>query len=296
MYAITGATGNTGRIAAEILLTAGKKVRAIGRDPKKLDALKEKGAEVFVGSLEDAAAMTRALAGCDAVYAMIPPNPAAAKDFRGYQNRVAKSLVTAIRDAGVKNVVALSSVGGELSEGNGPVSGLHDFENHLRSLGNANVLALRTGYFMENHFASIGLMKSMNIIGGALKATVRVPMIATRDIGAYAARRLLALDFKGYSHVDIYGPHELSMTDVAKTLGAAIGNPDLPYVECSYDDAISGMVSMGLPREMAASYVDLARASNEGRLRHQQPRTPETTLPTTLEEFSKIFAAVYHNA
>ncbi|MDD5087731.1 MAG: NAD(P)H-binding protein, partial [bacterium] len=252
--------------------------------------------DVFVGSLEDAAAMTRAFAGCRAVYAMIPPNPAAARDFRGYQNRVATTLVTAIRNAGVNYVVALSSMGAELSEGNGPVSGLHDFESHLSELATANVLALRPGYFMENQIGSIGLIKSMNILGSPVKADIKVPMIAARDVGAYAARRLLALDFQGYSHVDIFGPQELSMPEVAKVLGEAISKPDLRYVEFSYTDAVNGMVSMGLPREAAESYVELARASNEGRLRHLQPPSPDTTMPTTLEDFSKVFAAVYHSA
>ena len=37
MIVITGATGNTGKPAAEALLAKGEKIRVIGRDAKKLE-------------------------------------------------------------------------------------------------------------------------------------------------------------------------------------------------------------------------------------------------------------------
>ena len=67
MIVITGATGNTGRIAVEGLLASGEKVRAMGRDAKKLEPLTQKGAEAFVGKAEDAAQMSKALEGATAV-------------------------------------------------------------------------------------------------------------------------------------------------------------------------------------------------------------------------------------
>lgn len=293
MYVITGATGNTGNIVAENLLAKEKKVRVIGRSKTKLQPLAAKGADVYEGSLEDAAAITNAFKGATAVYAMIPPNPAAA-DFRSYQNRVGKVLVQAIRDTGVKYVIALSSIGADLAEGHGPIGGLYDFEKSLAALGGVNVLALRPGYFMENQFASVGMIKAMNINGGVVKADLSIPMIATRDIGIYAARRLLALDFDGMSHADIYGPRDLTLRDVTQVLGRAIGKPDLPYVEFSDEDAIAGMVAMGLPRKIAEMYVELSQASNAGLLRHRQPRTTANTLPTSIEDFAQVFATVYN--
>ena len=45
MIVITGATGHTGRVAAEILLAKGEKVRVLGRSAAKLLPLTTKGAE-----------------------------------------------------------------------------------------------------------------------------------------------------------------------------------------------------------------------------------------------------------
>jgi len=48
--------------------------------------------------------------------------------------------VAAVKAANVKNVVALSSIGGHLLEGAGIVQGLHDFEEHVSGLKNVNVI------------------------------------------------------------------------------------------------------------------------------------------------------------
>lgn len=295
MYVVSGATGHTGKIVAESLLARGQKVRVIGRDAERLQHFVRLGAEPFVGSLEDADAVARAFAGAQAVYAMIPPSMRA-EGFRSYQNRVAEAMISAIRMNEVKHVVALSSVGAELPDKTGPVAGLHDFEQKLNTLDGVNVLVLRPGFFMENAIFTIRLIKSMGFDGGATKADVPVPMIATRDIGAYAARRLLALDFSGKSVQELHGPRDVTMRESARILGAAIGKPDLNYVEFSYDDAVNGMTQMGLPREIAESFTELSRATNEGLVKFHRPRTALTATPTTLEEFAPDFAAAYQQS
>ena len=63
MYAIIGATGNTGKVIAKKLLAQGQKVRAIGRDAKRLEGLAQRGAESFVADAADAAAITQAFTG-----------------------------------------------------------------------------------------------------------------------------------------------------------------------------------------------------------------------------------------
>jgi uncharacterized protein YbjT (DUF2867 family) len=96
MFAITGATGNTGGVIAEKLLAQGKKVRVIGRDRGRLARFVEKGAEAFVADVTDAAGLRKAFEGIRAVYAMVPPN-LAATDVRGYQETVSDALASALR-------------------------------------------------------------------------------------------------------------------------------------------------------------------------------------------------------
>jgi len=292
MYAITGATGNTGKAITEILLSKGKKVRGIGRTADRLQSLVDKGAEAFVGSVTDAAAMTKAFSGVEAVYAVIPPNYA--PGIRAYQRAVGEALATAIEKSGVKYVVALSSLGADLPAKNGPVGGLYDFEQRLNKIPAVNIVYLRPTFFMENQLAMIGLIKQMGINGGPLKADLPIPVIATRDIAAAAAEHLLKLDFSGKSIHDLLGPREYTMVEITRILGQAIGKPNLPYVQFSYEDTVKGMVGMGMPLEIAQLMVELNRSANEGLLKPSAPRSAKSTTPTTLEEFAKVFAAVYN--
>ena len=112
MYVITGATGNTGSVAAKRLLAQGKKVRVIGRSADRLQSLATAGAEPFVAELSDATSLAKAFSGADGVYVMIPPN-AASKDPLADRERITDALVAALKSSGVKHVVSLSSVGAD---------------------------------------------------------------------------------------------------------------------------------------------------------------------------------------
>src|SRR5450631_1254639 len=168
MFAITGATGNIGSQAAEVLLSRGEKVRVIGRDAAKLRTLVKNGAEAAVGDLKDTAFLTGAFSGVDAVFAMIPPNYTA-PDFRGYQNDIGRSIADAITKAGVKFVVNLSSQGAELPAETGPILGLHDQELRLNGLAGVNALHLRCTYFMDNLLMNVPLINERGIAGSAVR-------------------------------------------------------------------------------------------------------------------------------
>jgi uncharacterized protein YbjT (DUF2867 family) len=293
MYAIIGATGKTGRVAAEELLKNGQKVRAIARNADHLKELAAKGAEAFAASVDDADALTRAFNGAKAIYVMVPPNYTAPGGLRAYQNAVANNFATAIERAGVKYVVVLSSIGAQHSENTGPVKGLHDLEQRFSNLNGVNVLFLRPTFFMENTLANIPLIKMMGISGGAVKADIALPMIASKDIGVYAAKRLLALDFSGKSVQELLGPRDITWNEATQLIGQKIGRPDLKYVQFSYDDALNGMTSMGVPRAAAESFVELSKAANDGLLAPTQPRLPASVTPTDFAVFATEFAAVY---
>lgn len=196
MYVITGATGNTGKVLTEALLAKGQKVRVIGRSAERLQEFARKGAEPFVSAAGDATALTRAFTGARAVYALIPPDMTT-QDFRAHQERVGDALATAIEKSAVLYVVSLSSIGANLREGAGPVSGLHSFEQKLNRIATINVLHLRPGYFMENLLMQVQLVQMMGLMGGPLRADLPVALIATRDIGQVAAEEFLQLRFSG---------------------------------------------------------------------------------------------------
>lgn len=293
LYVVTCATGNVGKVVAARLLAEGKRVRVIGREAGRLEAHAKKGAEVRVGSVEDAAFLTKAFEGATAVFAMIPPK-FVQTGFRAFQNQVADAIASAVEKTGVKYVVSLSAIGAHLSEGAGPVNGLHDMEQRFNRIPNVNVLHLRPGPFMENLLGSIGMIKGMSINGGPARADVPLPMIATQDIGEVAARRLAALDFKGIDVQELQGPRDVTMAEATQALGAAIGKPDLNYVAFPYEEARKGMISAGFPAELADMFIEANKGFNQGTVKALQPRSARTTTSTRIEDFARnVFAPAF---
>jgi uncharacterized protein YbjT (DUF2867 family) len=293
MHVVIGASGNTGHIVATKLLTHGQKVRVVGRDSAHLQPLTSKGAEPFIADVTDASALAKAFDGADAAYVMIPPNNSS-QDPLGYSGRVSDAIVVAVQKAGSKNVVALSSVGAELSTGSGPVVGLHNLEQKLNQITNANVLFLRAGYFMENTLPQVNVVRQMGSVAGPLRADLKVPMIATRDIGTTAADILLHPTIRGKQTRELLGQRDISYTDVAATIGKALGKPDLKYLQVPDDQFRAILVQMGMSDPMAKLLVEMTNAMNAGKMRALESRTQQNTTPTSYESFvSEVFVPAY---
>jgi len=293
MYVITGATGNTGSVVAERLLAEGEKVRVVGRDPKRLERFTQKGAQSFIGDAADVGALTNAFAGAKAVYAMIPPN-IGSPDVHAYEESVSEALRSAIEKSGIKYAVVLSSVGADKPDRTGPVVGLHRLEKKLDGIPGLNALFLRAGYFMENLLPQAGVIKSIGSMAGPVKEDLPLPMIATRDIGAFAADALLKLDFIGKSTHELQGPRDVTYAEVAKIVGAAIGKADLAYKLVPAAQLKPALMQMGMSSNMADLLLEMADALNSGHMKMLEPRSPANATPTTLETFiAEIFLPAY---
>jgi uncharacterized protein YbjT (DUF2867 family) len=284
MYVVTGASGNSGHVVAESLLDAGKKVRVIGRSADRLQRLVAKGAEPVVCDLADRLALAKAFAGAEGVYAMIPPNPTS-RDFRGFQDRITDSIAAALEEAEVDYAVALSSFGADKKDKTGPVVGLHYFEHRLSQIASLNVVFLRAGYFMENTLAQAGIIKSMGTTAGPLRGDLDIPMIATQDIGEYAADTLLALEFSGQVTQELLGERDLSMIEAASIIGRSIGNPDLSYLQLPPSELRGALVGMGMSENVAGLILEMAEALNSGHMAALEERTDANTTPTSYETF-----------
>jgi len=290
MYVILGASGHTGSIIANSLLSKGEKVRVMGRDAGRLQRFVRQGAEAFTADVNDAAALAKAFSGARAAYLMLPPVTS-----REDQERVSDAIANAVKESGLRYAVHLSSYGAHVPEGTGPVAGLHSSEQKLNAIRGLNVLHLRAAYFMENNLAAIGMIHGMGMVGGALLPDMKLPMIATRDVGDYAARRLLDLDFSGKQTRELLGQRDLSMAEVTAAIGRGIGKPDLRYVQFPYDQVQQVLRQMGIPPQTAALYIEMYKVINAGVLVAQEPRSPENSTPTSFEEFVRdVFAAAYH--
>ncbi|HYH30783.1 MAG TPA: NAD(P)H-binding protein [Pseudonocardia sp.] len=284
MITVMGATGRVGGQIARRLLAAGEQVRAVGRAPQALAQLAAEGVETFAGDAGDPAFLTSAFRGADAVHTLLPYDPAT-PDFRAEQARLGEAIVTAVRDSGVRTVVALSSLGADLPAGTGFIAAsLYAQEQRLRALDGVDVLLLRPALFFESIVAAVDVVEAMGVHADAVDPDVPVPMIATRDVAEVAAAALRARDWSSVQVRELPGPCNLTYTEATRILGAAIGRPDLQYVRLPDDEMAAALVQAGFSPDTAALHVGMGRALSSGTIRPHEGHVPRAATPTRFED------------
>jgi uncharacterized protein YbjT (DUF2867 family) len=138
---------------------------------------------------------------------------------------------------------------------------------------------------MDYFLASLPLIESQGINGSAVPGDVPVPMIATRDVAAEAAERLLRRDFTGSATKLLLGPEDVSMREATEVLGARLGRRQLPYVQFPAEQMRGALRAAGMSAEAASLIVEMQIALGEGRPFQHLHRTPESTTPTRLQDF-----------
>ena len=284
--AITTASGHVGSAVADFLLDLGGdiRVRLLGRRPEKLTRFVRRGAEMTIGAQDNVDYLVRATQDVDAIFWVTPPGYGS-DNLRAFQNRLAKAAATTLRINRVPRVVNLSSIGAELEAGAGPISGLHDVEGLLDGAC-GNTTHLRPGFFFENLLWQLDSIRKSGTISLPISGSQRYPMIATRDIGRVAAERLADGSWTGQSVAELHGPADLSFDETAEVLSQALGRK-IRYVQCDRQKMRQAIIENGVSENAADAMLEMYDAVESGKLRPAQPRSRQTTTPTTLSEFAR---------
>lgn len=288
---ITTPTGHIGSRITERLMKSGADATLFARKPDALDGAVRAHFAVHQGDLEDPGSLRSALDGTDTLFFLIPPKYDA-DDWRAWQRDIARNTVEALAATGTDRVVFLSS-GGAQRDDLGPVSGLGEAEDMLND-AIPHVVHLRPGYFMENLMAFIEPVHEQGAIFGAYAPDTLIPFVATRDIGDVAAEWLTDDAWTGHHVVGIHGPKDITMTDAARVIGDVIGK-DVHYQQVPPEAVAQSFREMGASDSVAENYREMVAGMETYGLDYKaEPRTAETTTPTTLETFVReVFKPAY---
>jgi uncharacterized protein YbjT (DUF2867 family) len=286
MFVVVGATGNTGSAVVETLLSRKQPVRIVVRSAEKGAAWKAKGAEIAVVSLDDVSALTKAFEGAKGVYLLVPPNYGATAwlaDQRARMDRAAE----AVKKSGISHVVFLSSVGGHIAEGTGPIKATRYGEQILgKSVSNLTIL--RPCYFMDNWAPVLGVAKGQGVLPTFIAPQAMVPMISTRDIGRAGAEQLMA-GGKGKQIVELAGPEEYSPDQVAAALGRILGK-SVTAQHAPLSAVVPTFKSFGFSDEAAKLFEEMYTAFSTGAIGYEHPASVirgRVTLAEALKGFVK---------
>jgi len=281
MYVITGATGNTGSIAAETLLDAGKSVRVVVRSAAKAKHLAARGAQVVEADLSDEAALRRAFEGAEGVYVLSPPDMTL-PDFLGERKKLTDSYARVAKAAGVKHVVFLSSVGAQHSAGTGMIRSCYAGEQALKASG-VPVTFVRPAYFLDNWAAVLHPVQHDGVLPSFIAASRSIPMVASRDIGKAIGQALLDGP-RGTRVIELSGPVDVSPKDVAAAFAKALGR-DVSVAEAPPAAAAGAFVSFGASENVASLYAELFVGVDNGQVSYEGGSAERLRGSTTLEQF-----------
>jgi uncharacterized protein YbjT (DUF2867 family) len=196
-------------------------------------------------------------------------------DFHGARRRMADAIAASVGQSGVPHVVLLSALAAVLPDGNGPAKDLHYLEEKLRSTG-VVLSTFRACYFQDNIRDLIATARQSGIYPNFMSsAEAPFPMIATLDIGRFAAAALMKPPQKS-EVVDLLGPR-YSIREFASQLGIALGRA-LEVVNVPATEHVHALMHAGMPRELAEIVAEMFAAFAADRI---VPRGDRHLLGTT---------------
>jgi uncharacterized protein YbjT (DUF2867 family) len=267
MFVVLGATGNTGSTVVETLLSKKQPVRVIVRSADKGAGWKAKGADVAVASLDDVSALTKALEGAKGLYLLVPPNYGAETwlvDQRQRMDRAAE----AVQKSGVDHVVLLSSVGGHLHGGTGPIRAA-SYGEYALGCHAKRLTILRPCYFMDNWAPVIGAAKAQGVLPTFIAPQAKIPMISTKDIGRIGAEQLIAGGY-GKQIVEMAGPEEYSPDQAASALSQILGKT-VTAQHAPLSAVVPTFKSFGFSDEAARLFEEMYTAFSTGAIGYEHP-------------------------
>lgn len=282
MYLITGVTGNTGRVVAEELLSKGEKVRVLVRDAAKGESWKARGAEVVVGSLDDAKALAAALVGVRGAYLLIPPDPLAT-DTLARSARFVAAFKAALEQQPVAHVVYLSSIAAHLPSGTGPVVTHFHGESELRQLASP-VTFVRASYFMENLLAFTTPLTTAGVLPALFDEHRRLDMVATVDIGRAAADALVGAAPRQHEVIELSGPTPYTLLDAAAAFAATL-HREITIARVPAEAVTGTLVQAGLGSDLAGLYSEMSAGVSAGVFEFEGGAAKRVHGSTTLQAF-----------
>ncbi|SDJ66201.1 SDR family oxidoreductase [Aliiruegeria lutimaris] len=249
--AITGATGQLGRLAISALKTRvpATDIVALVRNP---DNARELGVETRRADYKDWASLDAALQGID-VLALISSSDF---DDRVGQHR---NVIDAARNAGVSRIIYTSILKADTS----PllIAGDHKATEPLLTGSGLAYTILRNPWYTENWTAGLGAAIANGALVGCA-GDARVSPATRQDLAeAIAAVATEAGHENRVYELGCDAP--FTMADLAAELSAQIGKP-IPYTDLPKDTYIGILAGIGLPPGFPEVIADADAGAAEG--------------------------------
>lgn len=221
---VTGATGQLGSVIARKLAATGVAVRAVARNPQKLQALKGPGIEIMAVDLMNLAALTEACRGAGQIVSTVNNNMGSGAtsptriDLTAHQN-----LCAAARNAGVRRIIYISAHGIDQDSRVDVFRIKWYIEDAIRRSGVPYVIVRPTAFmdvWVDQILAGAIRRKGVATIFGP--GTSRMNYIAVDDVAEFVVK-ILGREEVVNEVVAIGGPSTATMNEVVTLIEKHFG-------------------------------------------------------------------------
>jgi uncharacterized protein YbjT (DUF2867 family) len=281
MIVITTPTGRIGHQLLQRLLDHGEPVRVIVRDPTRLPANVRERVEVVPGSHGDPDVLERAFADADSVFWVAAPNPRAETLAAVYADFARPACEAFVRHD-VERVVGVSALGRGFPRPAGHVTASLAMDDLIASTGVA-YRALTMPTFMDNLLGQVESIRTQGVFFSTIAPDRRLPLVATADIAAVAARLLIDRSWSGNGSVPVLGPEDLSHDEMAQIMSEVL-DTTVRYRQVPIDAFRHQLQERGLSDAIVQGMVEMVVAKDQG-LDNAEPRTPQATTPSSFRQW-----------
>lgn len=251
--AITGATGQLGRLVIDTLKTRTSPggIVALARN---IDKAADLGVPARVFDYDAPETLTPALDGIDTLLLI------SASDI-GRRVSQHAAVIEAAKAAGVQHIVYTSLLKAPIST-LGLASEHVETEKLLDASGIGHTV-LRNGWYTENYTMGLSAALEHNALIGAARDG-RISSAPRQDYAEAAAAVLLDAGLQGKTY-ELSGDDSYTLADLAATLSAKVGR-EIPYVDMPEADYAAALTGAGLPAELAGFLAHCDVEASKGAL------------------------------
>jgi uncharacterized protein YbjT (DUF2867 family) len=265
---VTGATGPHGRAVAQAMLAAGRRVRALTRDPSGVHArqLAGLGAELVTGDLLDFESLLGAMRGATAIYAITTPFAGGAKG----EIEQGEQILAAAREVEAPWLILASVASADRPTGVPHFESKRQIERRLAASPVPHTVVAPT-YFYENLGDPAEVIASGEL-RLPLSASRPLQQVALSDLGALVAALLDRREEVLGARIEV-AADQPTPQQMADSLSAAGGRP-VSYSQTSLDELEMRST------DLAAMYrflEDTGYQVDTSGLRDRFPEVPWTT-------------------
>lgn len=296
---LTGSIGNIGKPLTKELVDKGHFVTVISSNESRRETIEALGAKAAIGSMFDPHFLTEIFTGADVVYLMETMEAAGDLfdknvDFIEKISEIGLHYKTAMERSGVKKIIHLSSIGAHTDRGTGIIVFHHHVEQILKQLPNdVAIKFIRPVGIYFNMFSFINTIKNKGAIISNWGGDKKEPWVSPLDIAGVVAEEI-EKPFEGrtvrYVASDVVSPNE-----IAKTLGKAIGKPNLEWKVISDEELLKNWLDIGFNEQVAKGFVETQASQGNGVVYEDYYQNQPVLGKVKLADFAKEFAAAYQN-